>query len=103
MAIDPNQANHMTGAIAGMMGVLVVFGLAIYAFTIFLFWRILAKAGLPGPLSLLVLVPGIGWMIVLCIVAFSDWRVIQAPLLYSVLRPYTPPPANFPPPPPTQL
>jgi hypothetical protein len=50
-----------------------------------------------------VLVPGIGWMIVLCIVAFSDWRVIPAPLLYSGLRPYPPPPANFPPPPPTQL
>jgi uncharacterized membrane protein YhaH (DUF805 family) len=96
--MDPNQINHMAGAIAGMMGFFLLFGLAIYALTIFLFWRTLTKAGLAGPLALLVLVPGIGWVIVLCILAFSDWRVIPAP--YSGLQPYPPPPANYPPPPP---
>jgi hypothetical protein len=91
--LDPNQMNHMAGAVAGMMGAFVLFGLIFTAFLIFLFWRILTKAGLAGPLSLLLLVPGIGWIIVVCILAFSDWRV--APL---VAAPYYPP--NYPPPPP---
>jgi len=99
--MDPDQINHMSGAIAGMMGFFVLFGLAITAFFVFLFWRILTKAGLSGPLALLVLVPGIGPLIPVCILAFSDWRVVPAPNPYGGLQPYPPPPTNYPPPPPT--
>ena len=95
--MDPNQVNHMSGAIAGMMGFFMLFGLAIAAFAIFLFWRILTKAGLAGPLALITLVPGIGWIVVVCILAFSDWRVVPAPAQNSGLQPYPPPPANYPP------
>ncbi len=95
--MDPNQVNHMAGAIAGMMGVFMLFGLTIIAFFIFLFWRILAKAGLPAPLAFLVIFPGIGWIIVVCVLAFSDWRVIPAPSPYGGLQPYPPPPPNYPP------
>jgi hypothetical protein len=98
--MDPDQINHLSGAIAGMMGFFMLFGLVVTAFTVFLFWRTLAKAGLSGPLSLLVLVPLIGWVVVLCILAFSDWRVVPAPQFYSGLQPYPPPPPNYPPPPP---
>jgi hypothetical protein len=99
--MDPDQVNHMAGAVAGMMGFFMLFGLAIAAFGIFLFWRILTKAGLAGPLALIVLFPGIGWIIVLCILAFSDWRVIPAPNPYGGLQPYPPPPISYPPAPPT--
>jgi uncharacterized membrane protein YhaH (DUF805 family) len=99
--MDPNQINHMSGAIAGMMGFFVLFGLAITAFFVFLFWRILAKAGLSGPLALLVLVPGIGPLIPLCILAFSEWRVVPAATPYGGLQPYPPPPTSYPPAPPT--
>ena len=99
--MDPDQINHMSGAIAGMMGFFVLFGLAITAFFVFLFWRILTKAGLSGPLALLVLVPGIGPLIPVCILAFSDWRVVPAPNPYGGLQPYPPPPTSYPPPPPT--
>jgi hypothetical protein len=95
--LDPNQMNHMAGAVAGMMGAFVLFGLVATAFFIFLFWRILTKAGLAGPLSLLILVPGIGWIIVVCILAFSDWRVAPiAPAPYYPLN-YPPPPPPYPP------
>jgi uncharacterized membrane protein YhaH (DUF805 family) len=97
--MDPNQVNHMAGAIAGMMGFFMLFGVAIAVFAIFLFWRILTKAGLAGPLALLILVPAVGWIIVLCILAFSDWRVVPAPQSYPGLQPYPPPPPNYPPPP----
>ena len=90
--MDPDQINHMSGAIAGMMGFFMLFGFAIAAFAIFLFWRVLTKAGLAGPLALIVLFPGIGWIIVLCILAFSDWRVIPAPNPYGGLQPYPPRP-----------
>jgi uncharacterized membrane protein YhaH (DUF805 family) len=98
--MDPNQVNHMAGAIAGMMGFFMLFGFAIIAFAIFLFWRILTKAGLAGPLALLVLFPGIGWIIVLCILAFSDWQVVPAAPPYPGLQSYPPPPPSYPPPPP---
>jgi uncharacterized membrane protein YhaH (DUF805 family) len=102
--MDPNQMNHMAGAVAGMMGVFMLFGLIVLAFGIFLFWRIFTKAGLAGPLSLLVLVPAVGWIIVLCILAFSDWRV--APIAAAPYYPpnYPPPPSAYPPAaPPSQL
>jgi uncharacterized membrane protein YhaH (DUF805 family) len=99
--MDPNQVNHMAGAIAGMMGFFMLFGFAIVAFAVFLFWRILTKAGLAGPLALLVLFPGIGWIIVVCILAFSEWRVTPLPPTYGGLQPYPPPPTSYQPPPPT--
>jgi uncharacterized membrane protein YhaH (DUF805 family) len=98
--MDPNQINHMTRTLAGMMGFFLLFGLAIYALMIFLYWRTLTKAGLAGPLSLLVLIPGIGWLVVLCILAFADWKVVPVAASYPGLQPYPPPPPNYPPPPP---
>jgi len=106
--MDPDQAQHLGSAIAGLMGVFLVIGLIFVIFFIFLFWRILKKAGLEGALSLLILIPGIGYIIVLCILAFAEWKVVPAPS-YPGLQPYPPPPPppppppSYPPPPPTQL
>lgn len=97
--MDQNQIAQLSSAIAGMMGVFMLFGLAIVAFAVYLFWRILNKAGLSGPLALLVLFPGFGWIIVVCILAFSQWRVIPAPPAYGGLQPFPLPPTNYPPPP----
>jgi uncharacterized membrane protein YhaH (DUF805 family) len=86
--MDPQQQQQIAGMAAGFLGVFLVFGLAVLAFGIFLFWRIFTKAGLSGALSLLVLVPAVGWIIVLCILAFSEWRVTPIPA-----TPYYPPTA----------
>jgi len=99
--MDPDQINHLSGAVAGMMGIAILFFFLFTAAVVFLYWRALAKAGLAGPLALLSLVPGIGFFIPLCILAFADWRVIPAPSRYPGLQPYPPPPPNYPPPPPT--
>jgi uncharacterized membrane protein YhaH (DUF805 family) len=96
--MDPDQVNHMAGAVAGMMGFFMLLGLAIIAFHVFVFWRIFTKAGLAGPLALIGLIPPIGWVIVLCILAFADWNVIPAPSRYGGLQPYPPPPTNYQPP-----
>ena len=97
--MDPNQVNHMAGAVAGMMGFFMLFGLTIVLFHVFVFWRIFTKAGLAGPLALIGLIPPIGWIIVLCILAFADWRVAPIPSPWDGLQPY-PRPSTFGPPPP---
>lgn len=74
--MDPQQQHQTANLLAGMGfgAVLFVFALAIIAFSVFLFWRIFSKAGLSGPLGLLCLIPGVGWLIALCVLAFSEWR-----------------------------
>jgi hypothetical protein len=52
----------------------VVF-LGIVAFMIWVYWRIFAKAGYNGALSLLNLIPGIGQLICLIILAFGRWPI----------------------------
>lgn len=102
---DPEQSRQAFAAIAGMMGVFAIIGFAFVAFGIFLFWRIFTKAGLSAPLSLLVLVPGVGWIIVLCILAFGDWKVAPIAAAPYYPAPYPPPPSAFPPaaPPPPHI
>lgn len=36
-------------------------------------WRICSRAGLPGPLSLVVLIPGLGLFVLLFLLAFLRW------------------------------
>ncbi len=98
--MDPQQQQHIATMMASMGIFVLFFGLVVSACLIFLFWRIFTKAGLAGPLSLLVLVPGIGVLIVLCILAFSEWRVVPAASGYAAGSPNYPPPyppANYPP------
>ncbi len=109
--MDPQQQQQAASLFAGLGIGAVLFGLlfalAIVVFFVYLVWRIFAKAGLPGPLALLWLVPGIGWIIALCILAFSEWKVVPATSTYaSGLPAYPPtsyPPANYPPSGTTQL
>ncbi|HEY6449049.1 MAG TPA: hypothetical protein VIX60_00025 [Candidatus Cybelea sp.] len=49
--------------------------LAIVAFTIWVYWRIFAKAGYNGALSLLNLIPGVGPLICMIILAFGRWPI----------------------------
>lgn len=77
--LDPNDT-----AAAGVMAlgcfvwaVIMILVLAILAFQIWLFWRIFSKAGYSGAMSLLILIPGIGALIVLCILAFGNWPALK--------------------------
>jgi hypothetical protein len=98
--MDPQQqhiANMMTGMGAGIILFAILIGLAFAIFFVFLFWRIFVKAGLAGPLALLVIVP-FGVLVVLCILAFANWNVVPAQPPYGTLPPNYPPP--YPPAPP---
>lgn len=87
-------SNMLGGLGAGLILFGVLFVIAIVAFFIFLFWRIFTKAGMSGALSLLLLIYPIGFIIVLCILAFGDWKVVPV----TTASPYYPP--TYPPPPP---
>jgi uncharacterized membrane protein YhaH (DUF805 family) len=59
-----------------------VFGLffiAVIAFQVFLWWRVFSKAGFSGAFAFLLFVPGVGMLIMLCILAFSNWPVFNKP------------------------
>lgn len=103
--MDQSQQQQHIAALMASMGVfffLIILVIAI--FFIFCFWRIFAKAGMAGPLALLVLIPGIGSLVVICILAFARWNVVPAPPQYGALPPgYPPPYPPVPPAPPNQL
>ncbi len=52
---------------------LVIIGLIL--FLIWIYWRIFEKAGFSGALALLTLIPGIGHLICMLILAFSRWPI----------------------------
>ncbi len=58
------------------------------------FWLVCKKAGLSPFLSLLCLIPYVGPFIALCVLAFSNWRVVPAPQ-----SAWQPPPNPLQPPP----
>jgi hypothetical protein len=75
-----------------------LFVIVIIAFQIFLFWRIFAKTGQSGALSLIGLIPGVGLLVLLCILAFAKWP-IEYELNQRRMMPGIPPMPGYAPPP----
>jgi uncharacterized membrane protein YhaH (DUF805 family) len=71
--LDRNAATASVLATVMMVYGLVL--LAVIAFTIWVYWRIFTKAGFNGALSLLNLVPGVGNLICMLILAFGRWPI----------------------------
>jgi hypothetical protein len=68
-------------ALPFMMLFFVMLGLSITAvllFKIFLWWRVFSKTGYNGAFSLLILAP-FGTLIMLCVLAFSQWPISKQP------------------------
>lgn len=55
-----------------------LFIVPLFLFKLFLWWRIFSKAGYSGVFGLLLLAP-FGTMIMLCILAFSNWPIGKKP------------------------
>lgn len=75
--LRPEDDAAAAGMLAGFACVYIVVVLVITVFFIFCLWRIFAKAGYSGAMALLSLIPGIGPLICLCILAFGNWPVLQ--------------------------
>lgn len=94
--MNDNSAAAATAAsvIGGMIigyGIVLV---AIMAFTVWIYWRIFVKAGYNGALALLNLVPGVGPLVVMVILAFGRWPIEDE---LAALRAGAPMPGPMPP------
>ena len=94
--MNDNSAAAATAAsvIGGMIigyGIVLV---AILAFTVYIYWRIFVKAGYNGALALLNLVPGVGPLVVMVILAFGRWPIEDE---LAALRASAPMPGPIPP------
>jgi hypothetical protein len=62
------------------MSVLIQFVILEAVLLLYPTWRIFGRAGFHPALSLLILVPAIGWLIVLFILGFVAWPVAKRPV-----------------------
>jgi uncharacterized membrane protein YhaH (DUF805 family) len=73
--MDRSSSAAAAGLIATFGLIYAILLLAIIAFSIWVYWRIFAKAGYNGALSLLNFIPGIGPLICMIILAFGRWPI----------------------------
>ena len=88
--------NGDSSAAAGallIVGLECLFAVAVYAFLAFLCWRIFSKTGQSGALGLIALIPGIGLLVLLCILAFGTWPIEQRLMQSGMMQGNMPPPA----------
>lgn len=97
--MDNNSAVN-AGVLATVFIIYGIIFVAIIIFTLWVYWRIFAKAGFNGALSLLNLVPGIGQLICMIILAFSRWPIEDQMDALRRGAPAGVPPSAPPPPPP---
>jgi len=74
--------------------ILLVVALPIFGVHIVPYWQIFKKAGFPGPLAFLMVVP-LANLVVVYVVAFSRWKIAPEPAYYAVpYLPQQPPPSS---------
>ena len=96
---NPNQPNpemiqHMIVAMMAIIPILIVIAIAVVMVPC---WFILKKAGFSPWLALLCVVPSLGTLVLLYILAFAEWKVVPAPQAAGYPPPYPPPPPPYPP------
>ncbi|MBS0540403.1 MAG: hypothetical protein JSR47_16670 [Proteobacteria bacterium] len=74
-----NSGLHWLLALGGVVILLMVIGHVLLALLLVIpTWRICVRAGFSGALSLLHFVPFVGSLVVMAILAFSDWPAGEA-------------------------
>ena len=86
---DPEMIKHV---ITAMLVILPVIYLVVVIIVALPCWFILKKAGFTPWLSLLCLIPSLGTLVLLYVLAFAEWKVIPAPKAGWAAPPYPPQP-----------
>jgi hypothetical protein len=73
---DPDA---IRGILAAMLLIVPIIILVVIAILMVPCWFILKKAGFSPWLSLLCIVPSLGTLVLLYVLAFSEWKVVPAP------------------------
>ena len=89
MALQENQPNpeQLQRFLMAFIPILLIGYLVSVALVMLPSWFILKKAGFTPWLCLLCLVPSVGFLVLLYVLAFAEWKVVPAPQLG-----YPPPP-----------
>ncbi len=91
---DTTTAMHMAMA---MLAILPIIFLVVILIIIVPFWFICKKAGYSPWLSMLCLIPSIGMLVLLYVLAFGEWKVAPASQQAWTPTGYPPAPPNLPP------
>jgi hypothetical protein len=91
---DPEMVKKIVTAVFAIIPFLIAIGIAIVMVPC---WFILKKAGFSPWLSLLCIIPSIGTLVLLYIVAFSNWPALPVPGSMWQNQPPYPPPPPYPP------
>jgi hypothetical protein len=75
--MSDSQSQQLAGAFLAYFAIAMIFGLAIFVLYIVCFWRIFSKAGFSGWMSLLSLIPGVGQLVIILILAFGEWPALR--------------------------
>ena len=87
------QTERAVAALGGFVFCYVAFLIAVVVFMVWVYWRILTKAGYSGWLALLNFVP-FGTFIIMMILAFGNWPALkQEPIYVPTIQPGYQPPA----------
>jgi hypothetical protein len=92
--INPEMTRHIAMVILTLIPIIIVVVIAILMIPC---WIILKKAGFTPWLALLCIVPSLGTLVLLYVLAFAQWKVVPAP---QAAWPPIPPPPPAPPLPP---
>lgn len=94
MLLQENQPNPemIQKMMVAMMAIIPIIILITIVIVMVPCWFILKKAGFSPWLSLLCLVPSLGTLVLLYILAFADWKVLPMPTAGYPTPPYPPPP-----------
>jgi hypothetical protein len=96
--MDPQQAQAQAQAMhmfAIMAPFIIIFWIVGLAIIIIPFWQIFKKAGMSGALSILMAIPLVN-LVMLYVLAFSQWKVVPV-AQYIPVPPVYPPPPSYPP------
>jgi len=85
---SPEMIQHVMMAMAAIIPIIMLIAIAIFMIPS---WFICKKAGFSPWLSLLCIIPSLGTIVLLYVLAFAEWKVAPAPLA-AYPPPYPPPP-----------
>ena len=74
----------------GMFGFIMIFVVALTIAFVWLFWRVFQKAGYPGALGLLCLIPSVGPIVCMAILAFGTWPIETQRVAVTPVEPGVP-------------
>ncbi|GCE05186.1 hypothetical protein [Dictyobacter aurantiacus] len=71
-----SESSQISTGLTAYFAIVGIIGLISIIFAIIIWWKIFSKAGYSGAMSLLMFIP-IANLVVLCILAFGEWPVLQ--------------------------